>query len=251
MISDNATTYLSAANELRELFDSSYVKQYMANKRVEWSFIPKRAPWFGGFWERMIGLTKNIIKKVLGRAFITFDEMNTIITEIETTLNDRRITYLSSNSDDAISLTPSHMLHGRVPTNVPHPLVDDTEISDPSFGNEDDLRKCYLRITQLQEHFWRRWTTEYLTALHEHHKIHGKTDNDIRIGDVVLVHSDTSRRINWELATVEKLNYGNDGIIRSAGIRTANGHTNHPIIKLYPLKSTLTQHNKLQRTTIT
>ncbi|XP_070541423.1 uncharacterized protein [Ptychodera flava] len=131
MISDNATTYLSAAKELRELFDSSHVKQYMANKRVEWSFIPKRAPWFGGFWERMIGLTKNIIKKVLGRAFITFDEMNTIITEIETTLNDRPITYLSSNSDDAISLTPSHMLHGRVLTNVPRPFVDDTEISDP------------------------------------------------------------------------------------------------------------------------
>ncbi|XP_070562160.1 uncharacterized protein [Ptychodera flava] len=48
--------------------------------------------------------------------------------------------------------------------------------------------------------------------------------------------NDTSRRINWELATVEKLNYGNDGIIRSAGIRTANGHTNRPIIKLYPLE---------------
>ncbi|XP_070547922.1 uncharacterized protein [Ptychodera flava] len=86
------------------------------------------------------------------------------------------------------------------------------------------------------EHLWRRLTTEYLTALREHHKIHGKTDNDIRIGDVVLVHSDTSRRINWELATVEKLNYGNDSIIRSAGIRTANGHTNRPIINLYPLE---------------
>jgi hypothetical protein len=34
------------------------------NHGTDWRFIPKRAPWFGGWWERLIGLTKTIIKKV-------------------------------------------------------------------------------------------------------------------------------------------------------------------------------------------
>ena len=155
------------------------------NARVEWSFIPKRAPWFGGFWERMIGLTKTNMKKVLGRAFVSLDELNTIVAEIESTLNDRPITYLSADSDDEMPLTPSHLLHGRTLTNVPHQLVDDDEISDPSFENQDKLKKRYLRISQLLEHFWRRWTSEYLPALREHHKLSGKTDNQIKTGDVV------------------------------------------------------------------
>ena len=35
---------------------------------IQWKFIPKRAPWYGGFWERLIGLTKTALRKVLGKA---------------------------------------------------------------------------------------------------------------------------------------------------------------------------------------
>jgi hypothetical protein len=35
---------------------------------------------------------------------------------------------------------------------------------------------------------------------------------------------------------VESVHRGNDGIIRSADIRTSNGRTNRPISKLYPLE---------------
>ncbi|XP_006825937.1 uncharacterized protein LOC102802298, partial [Saccoglossus kowalevskii] len=54
IISDNGSTYLSAAKEIQELFESASIQNYFANHRMEWSFIPKRAPWFGGFWERLI-----------------------------------------------------------------------------------------------------------------------------------------------------------------------------------------------------
>ncbi len=65
MISDNASTYQSAANELKQLFQSPSLRQEFANRGVQWEFIPKRAPWYGGFWERLIGMTKTVIKKVL------------------------------------------------------------------------------------------------------------------------------------------------------------------------------------------
>ena len=62
MISDNASTYLAAADELKQLFQSPSLKDSLTRQGVEWQFIPKRAPWYGGFWERLIGLTKRTIK---------------------------------------------------------------------------------------------------------------------------------------------------------------------------------------------
>ena len=63
MISDNASTYLSAADELKALMQSPEVKRELGKRGVSWKFIPKRAPWWGGFWERMVGLTKSALKK--------------------------------------------------------------------------------------------------------------------------------------------------------------------------------------------
>ena len=88
MLSDNASTFLAAADELHELFESDKIKESLQRQNVTWEFIPKRAPWYGGFWERLIGLTKNAIKKTLGRSFISLSELETIATEIEAMLND-------------------------------------------------------------------------------------------------------------------------------------------------------------------
>ncbi|XP_006811861.1 uncharacterized protein LOC100373153 [Saccoglossus kowalevskii] len=233
LISDNAST---AANELNQLFDSPDVKQYLANKRIHWHFIPKRAPWYGGFWERLIGMTKNAIKKVLGRSYVSFEELRTVLTEIETTLNDRLITYVSSDIDDATLLTPSHLLHGRQMTILPHPEISDDELNDPTFSNHDDVNKRCAHLARLLAHFWKRWTAEYLPALPENHKLTGKTDNIIKVGDVVLVHNDIDHRIKWPIAVVEELVYGRDKLVRSAFIRTNNGRTNRSINKLYPLE---------------
>ena len=65
MISDNASTYLAAAEEL-QLFESDTLKEALARQNVTWYFMSKRAPWYGGFWERLIGLTKQAVKRTLG-----------------------------------------------------------------------------------------------------------------------------------------------------------------------------------------
>ena len=71
MVSDNATTFQAAAEELKTLSSSEEVRAVLNREGVTWRFIPKKAPWFGGFWERLIGLTKSAIKKVLGRAHVS------------------------------------------------------------------------------------------------------------------------------------------------------------------------------------
>ena len=89
VISDNASTYLSAAEELTELFNSTEFTTTLSTQGVSWKFIPKRAPWYGGFWERLIRLTKSCLKKVLERAHINLLTLQTLVVEIEATLNDR------------------------------------------------------------------------------------------------------------------------------------------------------------------
>jgi transposase InsO family protein len=109
MISDNATTYVAAANYIKHLFKTTAIQEELGKRGTEWRFIPKRAPWYGGFWERLIGLTKTTLRKILGRRFVTMETLQTIVTEIEAVMNDRPITYVSSNIDDLEPLTPSHL----------------------------------------------------------------------------------------------------------------------------------------------
>ena len=235
MVSDNATTYLSAAEELKRLLDSVSLKETLSHHGCDWIFIPKRAPWYGGFWERLIGLTKNALKKVLGRAQVTLSELQTIIVEIEAILNDRPLTYVSADIDDEEALTPSHLLNGRRITSLPHEKVDDEDIHDPDYGNLTEVTKRARRQALLLQHFRNRWRTEYLTSLREFHRTTGNNKQIINIGDVVLVHDDKPR-INWKLAVIENFIEGEDGQIRAAHIRTATGKTNRPIAKLYPLE---------------
>ena len=72
----------------------------------------EKSPWLGGFYERLIGIIKRYLEKVVGKAFLNYDKLITLLTEIEQTWNIRPLTYLpDSNNDEAI--TPSHQLYGR------------------------------------------------------------------------------------------------------------------------------------------
>ena len=84
----------------------------MNDKGIKWDFNLPKAPWWGGFFERLVKCTKRCIKKILGNAPFSFDEMHTVITEIEVILNSRPLTYIDVEDIDE-TLTPSHLMHGK------------------------------------------------------------------------------------------------------------------------------------------
>ena len=235
VISDNASTYTSAAKELSELFQSPTLKSALMHKGTTWRFIPKRAPWYGGFWERLVGMVKMSLKKTLGRAFVTLTVLQTIIVEVEAVLNDRPLTYLPSATGDPEPLTPSHLLCGRRIVPLPHPDAEDEEMTDPDYLSADQLRSKMDRQGLLLRHFQSRWKKEYLTSLREVHRTTGIAEQTIKIGEVVQIHDDSPRN-QWKLAVIEDLKKGDDGYVRSVTVRTANGRTNRPIACLYPLE---------------
>jgi len=205
----------------------------LTQRGTQWKFIPARAPWYGGWWERLVGVTKTTVKKILGRACVDLQTFQTVIAEVEAMMNDRPLTYVSSARDDPEPLTPSHLLHGRRLTSLP--FCERPEASC-SHSNRDDVTRRAQRHAQLIDHFWRRWTHEYLTSLREYQRSSGTNHETIRVGDVVIVHDDFTPRSRWTLAVIEELCTGNDGFTRAARIRTSKGLTTRPIVKLYPLE---------------
>ena len=222
--SDNAPTFISANKEIPKSI----------NIHVNWKFIPKAAPWYGGWLERLIGLTKITLKKVLGRSLVTFEVLQTVLTEIECVINDRPITYISSEIRDLQPLTPSQLLHGRT--------ISSYDFSVENNDNRDCLNcefanRILNRKTLLIEHFAKRWRTEYLTALRESHTEQNKTtETFVKVGVVVQI-MDNLPRPMWKFGVIEKTINGNDGFIRAVKIRTTNGLvTTRPIVKLVPLE---------------
>ena len=125
---------------LTDLLNHPEVETFLADQRVTWSFNLEKAPWWGGFFERLIGMTKRCLKKVIGRAKLTYDELLTVVTEIEANLNSRPLTYVSSE-DLEEPLTPAHLLTGRRLTVLPDSFIqDDDDNYDAPTSHEEITR---------------------------------------------------------------------------------------------------------------
>ena len=68
-------------------------QNFMGKFGVDWHLNLAKAPWNGGFFERLIGLVKSQLKMQLRNARLTIDELLTVLLEIERVLNNRPITY--------------------------------------------------------------------------------------------------------------------------------------------------------------
>ncbi|GFX10149.1 integrase catalytic domain-containing protein [Trichonephila clavipes] len=71
------------------------------------------AAWWGGWWERLVRVIKELLKRTLGKAILTYEELLTILCDCEVVVNSRPLTYVSEDSNDLIPLTPSLFLNGK------------------------------------------------------------------------------------------------------------------------------------------
>ncbi|XP_060601400.1 uncharacterized protein LOC132754733 [Ruditapes philippinarum] len=233
MISDNATAFNAAANSIQQLMISTTVNDALHTHGTEWRFIPKRAPWFGGWWERINRLTKTTIKKVLGRSFICYENLQAIVTEIEGIMNDRPLTYVTSDIGDPDPLTQAHLLYGQRITTLPY----DGKTPEPKTVTMSDVTKkgnnagtAYQSLS-----FMMASRISYVTA-RRYHKTTGNNTQTVQVGDIVQIY-DESTRPQWKLCLILQLIYGNDGLARAAILRMSNGLvTSRVVVKLYPLE---------------
>ncbi|KRY26929.1 hypothetical protein T01_2962 [Trichinella spiralis] len=222
--SDNFQTFHLASRFLRPLCNSrnwKVVQDHLAKEGIEWKFITERAPWCGGYWERLVRSIKVALSKVLGRCHAKPDELRTVLCEIEARINDRPLTIVSDRPDDQLALTPAHFLIGRELSSLPDRDCDGKQVQ----GDNRVLSRLHRRWRyqrRLVDHLWTRWKQEYLVTLSSRGKWR-KLQEKPRIGDVVLIIEPNIPRSRAPFGRIVELFCSRDGMARSARLQTARG----------------------------
>ena len=120
---------------------------------------------------------KTHLRRIVGDVKLTFEELSTVLSQIEACLNSCSLASLSGSEDGIESLTPGHFLIGRPLKSFPDPAS--------SYQSLSVLRRWH-RCQSLVRHFWKRWSGEYLISLQKLSKWHHSPKN-LTIGDIVIL----------------------------------------------------------------
>ncbi|GFW33531.1 hypothetical protein TNCV_2210661 [Trichonephila clavipes] len=127
-------------------------------------------------WESGIRFVKFHPKRVLGETILTFEELTTLLTQIEGLLNSRSLSYVNDSDIECIStLTPSHFLTGDVLLSVAEEL--------PSTSNH---RNRWELLQYIKCGFWKQWSADYLSSLQLREKGQDAQPN-LKEHDIVLI----------------------------------------------------------------
>ena len=171
---------------------------------MKWSFIPEHSPHFGGIWEAAVKSTKTHLKRIVGSVKLTYEELSTVLTQIEAVLNSRPLVPMVTQDGEGVeALTPGHFLIGKSLCSLPD---KESPVQDISH-----LRRWQL-CQRLTQHFWQRWSKEYLQSLRRFCKWHCPQRN-LQPGDVVILQEDGIARSCWPIGRVEQVFPGDDGLV--------------------------------------
>ena len=199
---------------------------------IEWKHITVRAPWQGGFYERLVGSIKRNLKSNTAEMVMTDWQLYTYLTKAEAIVNSRPL----SAHDLDTPITPSHLLYGR-----------NIALGPPSFEGCDlpknlqdhaDIIKQWRDRTALITHFYRRWRKDYFLSLQQSRKWTDPKPN-LKIGQIVIVVDDSLRKggRKYPLGRVTGIKIGRDDRVRTVTVVLSDKRTfSRPIQLLAPLE---------------
>ncbi|XP_054713646.1 uncharacterized protein LOC129223104 [Uloborus diversus] len=205
---DNGTNFVGASRLLRKI-EWKKVISLETLSPITWNFIPPTAAWWGGWWERLVRTTKELLVRVLGQASVTYEELLILLCDVESVMNCRPLTYVSNDTEDLTPLTPSMFIQDIKFSGTP-----DLDLLD-----RDKLLVRQRFCQELREQLRSRFRKEYLGQLVQRH---GQTHCELKLGDIVLVGSENLKRINWPIARIQELYTGRDGRVRVVKVKTQN-----------------------------
>ncbi|GFX41993.1 integrase catalytic domain-containing protein [Trichonephila clavipes] len=174
---------------------------------------------FRGVWEASVKLTKQHLLKTLKAAVLNFEELDTILCQLEACINSRPLYPLSSDPKDLHVLTPGHFLIGC-------PLL---KLPDHSLNNQSlSIHSRWSLLMKLKRMFWSRWQLSYLNTLQSRTKwMQGQ--KDLTVGFLVLIKNLASFSTRWTPGRIVAPHSGADGIIRVVTIQTSSGVMTRPV----------------------
>lgn len=218
IISDCGTNFVGAYRQLAPL-----MKNAAQSEHISFKTHPPSAPHFSGLAEAGVKSIKTHLHRVIGSQILTYEELHTLIVQVEAVLNSRPLCAVSNDPSDLSVLTPGHFL-------TLEPLTAVPEIPEAQLK----LNNRWHHLQRLHRDFWRRWYHDYLNSLMQRTKWYTNS-GILSIGDLVLIKEDDLRPMQWRLGRIIDVHPGSDGVIRVATVRTQSGIMKRPSVKLCPL----------------
>ena len=184
LISDSAKTFKGSAKDILKIVRSEEVIRFLGDRRVTWKFVAEKAPWWGGFWERLVQRVKRSLRESIGRSQLRYEQLHTLIVEVETIMNSRPLTYIADDQDGVTGcLSPSHLINGRRLTSMPN--SEHFEVVSTYHSLTNKLKHHRHLLNQ----FINQWRHDYLLSLRESHTLKAKRGGHdlIQEGDVVVL----------------------------------------------------------------
>ena len=229
IVSDNATNFVGADRELRNTISALHsptgdtnVFNFTASEGIRWKFNPPASPHHGGLWEAGVKSLKFHLRRTMGSSLLTLEELFTLTSQIEACLNSRPLCPLTADPNDMSPLTPGHFLIGSALTALPEP--DMSQIPMSRLGR-------WQLVQRLMQHFWSRWSKEFLSRLQQRPKWQ-TTKPNITIGELVLIKNELMPPLKWKLARVLHIHPGKDENVRVVTLKTDSGELTRSINKL-------------------
>ncbi|GBN38076.1 hypothetical protein AVEN_125204-1 [Araneus ventricosus] len=166
MYTDNGTTFLGTSRALGNLNWQKIIAE-CAIQKIKWHFNSPSAPWYGGWWERMICIIKQLLRKVLGRACVTYEETVTLLCECEGVVNGRPLTCLYDDPNELRAIKPSDFIQD----------IKGNETVYVDIVDAKHLRKRIRYLQNLRGQLRQRFQKEYLAELTRNPKLPSKRHN--------------------------------------------------------------------------
>ncbi|XP_062538723.1 uncharacterized protein LOC134206999 [Armigeres subalbatus] len=201
--SDNATTFKGASHALNRVYrmlkteaaDRNQNFDWCSGNEITWKFIPPRAPHFGGLWEAAVKSAKHHLLKVIGNVNLAYEDLLTLLAQVEMCLNSRPLTPIPEDPTDLDVLTPGHFLVGSNLQAVPESNCKDT--ADNRLDHWDRTQKHLQQI-------WSRWYPEYLQQLQSRATKGCNPPVTIEVGAIVIIKEDNVPPANWPLGKMSR-----------------------------------------------
>ena len=220
MISDK--TFVATGKWLEVLKKDASLFNFMGKLKIKWRFNLPRAPWWGGFFERPIGVMKRSLSKSIGRSLLKFAEIEEALIDVEASMKNRPLLYQGEEFEKLI-ITSNILLRRR-----PLPIVeDDLEL----IGDEAEVSRRMKLLQRSKHQLRQRFMNKYIHALEERQQLIND-QQEVAVpepGSILLLKGKSKQKAHWKLGTVLSNITGKNGIVRGLKLKLGDHVVERPL----------------------
>uniref|UniRef100_A0A914DFF2 Integrase catalytic domain-containing protein n=1 Tax=Acrobeloides nanus TaxID=290746 RepID=A0A914DFF2_9BILA len=171
--SDLSTTFTAASEAIKEVWNrvvkEASQSDYFSDRQIRWKFIPQLSPFFGGAYERLVAMVKQVLRHAIGKKRLSEEDFRTFLVEAECIVNTRPISYIHDDLESMIIIRPIDFWSPNAQPSIPPLLEDMQDDTDylPKLETRDALIQAWRNSTRAIDKFWSYFYDQYLKALRE------------------------------------------------------------------------------------